>query len=35
VKLEVHDPLAAHRELTGKYTDADLHNLFAFLETLK
>lgn len=35
VKAEVHDPLAAHRELTGKYTDADMHNLFAFLETLK
>lgn len=35
VKTEIHDPLAAHRELTGKYTDADLHNLFAFLETVK
>lgn len=35
VKAEVHDPLEAHRELTNKYTDADMHNLFAFLETLK
>jgi cytochrome c oxidase cbb3-type subunit 3 len=35
VKMEVHDPLAAHRELTAKYSDADMHNLFAYLETLK
>ena len=35
VKVEIHDPLQAHRELTSKYTDADLHNLFAYLETLK
>jgi cytochrome c oxidase cbb3-type subunit III len=34
-KVEVHDPLAAHRELMKKYTDADVHNLFAYLETLK
>jgi cytochrome c oxidase cbb3-type subunit 3 len=35
VKVEVKDPLAAHRELMAKYTDADMHNLFAYLETLK
>jgi len=35
VKVEVHDPLAAHREMLIKYTDADIHNLFAYLETLK
>ena len=35
VKAEVHDPLEAHRELTAKYTQADMHNLFAYLETLK
>lgn len=35
VKAEVKDPLQAHRELMGKYTDADVHNLFAYLETLK
>lgn len=35
VKVEVHDPLAAHRELLGKITQADFHNLFAYLETLK
>ena len=35
VKVEIHDPLAAHRTLMEKYTDADIHNLFAYLETLK
>jgi cytochrome c oxidase cbb3-type subunit 3 len=35
VKVEIHDPLAAHRELMEKYTDKDMHNLFAYLATLK
>lgn len=35
VKVEIHDPLAAHQELLGKLTQADIHNLFAYLETLK
>jgi cytochrome c oxidase cbb3-type subunit 3 len=35
VKISVKDPLEAHRELMHKYTDADMHNLFAYLETLK
>jgi len=35
VKVEVTDPLAAHTELLNKYTDADLHNMFTYLETLK
>jgi cytochrome c oxidase cbb3-type subunit III len=35
VKVEIHDPLAKHRELMEHYTDADVHNLFAYLETLK
>ena len=35
VKVSVHDPLAAHRELLDKLTQADMHNLFAYLETLK
>jgi len=35
VKAEVHDPLAAHAALLEKYTDADMHNLFTYLETLK
>jgi cytochrome c oxidase cbb3-type subunit 3 len=35
VKVEVRDPLETHRELLSRYTDADIHNLFAYLETLK
>ena len=35
LKVEVHDPLAAHAELLKKYTDADMHNLLAYLVTLK
>ena len=30
-----HDPLQAHKELALKYTNADIHNLAAYLETLK
>jgi mono/diheme cytochrome c family protein len=35
VKVEIKDPLAAHRELLAKYSDADMHNILAYLETLK
>lgn len=35
VKLEVKDPLKAHRELLTRYTDSDMHNMLAYLETLK
>lgn len=35
VKVEVHDPLAEHFALAYKYTNADMHNLFTYLETLK
>jgi cytochrome c oxidase cbb3-type subunit III len=35
VKVAIHDPLAAHRALMPKYADADIHDLFAYLETLK
>jgi cytochrome c oxidase cbb3-type subunit III len=35
VKLEIHDPVVAHLELLHKYSNADVHNLFAYLETLK
>ena len=28
-------PLAAHRELLAKYSDADMHNILAYLVTLK
>ena len=33
--VDVHDPLAAHKALLPKYTDDDMHNLLAYLETLK
>jgi cytochrome c oxidase cbb3-type subunit III len=35
VKVDVKDPLEAHRKLLPKYTDKDMHDLFAYLETLK
>ncbi|HVW11891.1 MAG TPA: cytochrome c [Bryobacteraceae bacterium] len=35
VKVELHDPIEAHRDLLPKYTDADVHNMFAYLVTLK
>jgi cytochrome c oxidase cbb3-type subunit 3 len=35
VRAESHDPLAAHEQLLKQYTDSNLHDLFAFLETLK
>jgi len=35
VKAELQDGLAAHRELLNRLTQADVHNLFAYLETLK
>jgi cytochrome c oxidase cbb3-type subunit 3 len=34
-KVQVKDPLAGHLELLSKYTDKDIHNVFAYLETLK
>ncbi len=35
VKIEIKDPLAAHEKLLSTYTDENLHDLFAYLETLK
>jgi cytochrome c oxidase cbb3-type subunit 3 len=35
VKVELQDALVAHRDLLGKLSQADVHNLFAYLETLK
>jgi cytochrome c oxidase cbb3-type subunit III len=35
VQVELQDALAAHRELLGKLTQANVRNLFAYLETLK
>jgi mono/diheme cytochrome c family protein len=34
-KVEVHDPLKAHTDLLRQYTDADIHNITAYLVTLK
>jgi cytochrome c oxidase cbb3-type subunit 3 len=34
-KVDLNDPLKAHYDLLPKYTDADMHNLTAFLVTLK
>ncbi|MGI4756818.1 MAG: c-type cytochrome [Janthinobacterium lividum] len=34
-KVTVTDPFAAHTALLPKYTDADIHNVTAYLETLK
>ena len=34
-KVELNDPLRAHSELLHKYTDADIHNVTAYLVTLK
>jgi mono/diheme cytochrome c family protein len=35
VKVDIEDRLVAHRQLLDKYTDADIHNLTAYLVTLK
>lgn len=34
-KVELHDPLKAHYDMLSKYTDTDIHNLTAYLVTLK
>jgi cytochrome c oxidase cbb3-type subunit 3 len=34
-KIEVRDPLQPHMNLLGSYTDADIHNVTAYLVTLK
>jgi cytochrome c oxidase cbb3-type subunit 3 len=34
VKYTVDAPVEAHAELLGKYTDDDIHNLMAYLQTL-
>ena len=34
-KVEVHDPLQPHKDLLRSYTDADIHNVTAYLATLK
>jgi mono/diheme cytochrome c family protein len=35
VKVEIEDKLAGHRELLAKYTDRDMHNITAYLVTLR
>jgi cytochrome c oxidase cbb3-type subunit 3 len=35
VKVEIRDPYEAHNQLLDQYTDADMHNITAYLETLK
>lgn len=34
-KVEIHDPLAPHRELLRRYNDKDIHDVTAYLVTLK
>jgi len=34
-KVEVHDPLQPHKDLLRTYSDADIHNVTAYLATLK
>jgi cytochrome c oxidase cbb3-type subunit 3 len=35
LKVETHDPYNAHIELLDQYSDEDIHNVVAYLETLK
>jgi cytochrome c oxidase cbb3-type subunit III len=35
VRVAVDNPLDAHTEQLGKYTEADMHNVLAYLQTLK
>jgi mono/diheme cytochrome c family protein len=35
LKVELRDPYAAHNELLDRYTDTDMHNIVAYLATLK
>jgi cytochrome c oxidase cbb3-type subunit 3 len=35
VKVKIEDPMSAHFALLGKYTDAEMHNVLAWLQTLK
>lgn len=34
-KVEIRDPLAPHREMLRKYNDKDIHDITAYLESLK
>jgi len=35
IQVVLKDPLAGHERLLKLYTDADMHNVLAYLETLK
>jgi cytochrome c oxidase cbb3-type subunit 3 len=35
IKVVLQDPLSGHEQLLDRYTDADMHNILAYLETLK
>jgi cytochrome c oxidase cbb3-type subunit 3 len=35
VKVKIDNPLQAHFVQLGQYSDADMHNVFAYLDTLK
>jgi cytochrome c2 len=35
IRVDVQDPLETHAKLLRQYTDADMHNVLAYLETLK
>ena len=35
VKFTVDDPMTAHFEQLGKYSDDDMHNVYAYLQTLR
>ena len=34
-KVEIHDPLRPHKDLLAVYTDKDIHDVTAYLVTLK
>jgi cytochrome c oxidase cbb3-type subunit 3 len=35
VKFKIDDPMSAHFDQLGKYSDSDMHNVYAYLDTLK
>lgn len=35
IKVDIHNPLQAHADMLPEYTNADMHNILAYLETLK
>ncbi len=34
-KVEIHDPLQPHKDLLSTYTDSDIHNVTAYLASLR